>query len=143
MNSYSTATPSITSTENTMNFKKLALYGGSIIILTILGVNIFYYLGNLTEVLSSIFKTILTFFGVGAAIERKTHKQCCENNLKHKQYQSLHFLKVTDQPALLPDLWQFLVKAEQNVQKKASEHQIHRLYVYIYTTIDHPPPPWE
>lgn len=77
MNSYSNVTP----VENKMKFKEIAIYGGTIIILMILGVNIFYYLGNFTEILSSIFKTIMTFFGLGAANEVKKNVDVTTNNV--------------------------------------------------------------
>jgi len=59
MNSYSTETPK---TEG-VNFKKIAMFTGIIIILAILGLNIFNYLGNITDTFSKMFKSILTFFG--------------------------------------------------------------------------------
>lgn len=52
-------------TSKSTNWRKIGMYTVGIIILAILGFNIFKYLGNATESLSDIFAPITAFFGSG------------------------------------------------------------------------------
>ena len=49
-----------------MTWQKIGMYGGIAIILAVLGLNIFNYLGKVTQTLSDIFGPIISLFGGGA-----------------------------------------------------------------------------
>ena len=59
-------TPSSSSNvDDKINMKKIALYGGIILILAFLGFNIFQYLSGATENVAGVLKPIFNFFGRG------------------------------------------------------------------------------
>lgn len=61
------AMPHIMGTEPSsgMNWGKIALYASVVVVLAILGFNLFNYLGNATDSLSKIFGPLASFFGKG------------------------------------------------------------------------------